>query len=296
MRFSERIGVKSVRDVIQKDDIDDALRNGLWNTLNLFYWGSIGQEEEFDYFNEYSPYNNSNPDSAFKYLFLSIWLNYFKQPIDTLPYNWKCYRHGYRTSIYDEIHRYFYSCKWYEIYDFIEFVPNNYHSDVYRDTNDRFMKYCNDILARELSAYRFVDGKLAPITSGEEINSIEEVLTSYNIFKPVELHLRRALELFSDRNNPDYRNSIKESISAVEAMCKLVVGDEKDTLAKAIKKVGWIHPALQDGFIKIYGYSSGADGIRHALMEKERLQQEDAKFMLVACSAFINYLKAKSVA
>jgi hypothetical protein len=201
--------------------------------------------------------------------------------------------HGQRTSVYDEIYRYVHTCKWYEVYDFVEFVPNNYLSEVYRDRNDRFMAYCNDILARELSAYRFVDGKLAPITSEEEITSVEEALAPSDTFKPVEHHLRRALELFSDRSNPDYRNSIKESISAVEAMCKIIVGDENASLGKAIKKVGDIHPALQAGFDKIYGYSSDADGIRHALLEEDKLQPEDAKFMLIVCSAFINYLKVK---
>ena len=41
-------------------------------------------------------------------------------------------------------------------------------------------------------------------------------------------------------------------------------------------------------------YTSDAAGIRHALLEDPNLDAEDAKFMLVACSAFINYLWAKA--
>ena len=44
----------------------------------------------------------------------------------------------------------------------------------------------------------------------------------------------------------------------------------------------------------MYGYSCDAEGISHALMDEPNLAFEDAKFMLVACAAFVNYLKAKA--
>ena len=56
-----------------------------------------------------------------------------------------------------------------------------------------------------------------------------------------------------------------------------------------------IHSALERGFKQIYGYTSDSDGIRHGLMEEPTCDFEDAKFMLVSCSAFINYLIAKSL-
>jgi len=44
----------------------------------------------------------------------------------------------------------------------------------------------------------------------------------------------------------------------------------------------------------LYGYTSDSGGIRHALSDEDVTPTfEDAKFMLVSCSAFINYLKAK---
>jgi len=44
----------------------------------------------------------------------------------------------------------------------------------------------------------------------------------------------------------------------------------------------------------IYGYTSDEGGIRHAMLEEKIIDFEDAKFMLVSCSAFINYLIMKS--
>ena len=55
-----------------------------------------------------------------------------------------------------------------------------------------------------------------------------------------------------------------------------------------------LHPALSSAFDKLYGYTSDEQGIRHALLDSSNLQQEDAVFMLVSCSAFVSYLIAKS--
>jgi hypothetical protein len=53
---------------------------------------------------------------------------------------------------------------------------------------------------------------------------------------------------------------------------------------------------LKRGFDSLYGYTSSADGIRHAFSdEKINVGFDEAKFMFVACSAFVNYLKSKMV-
>jgi len=49
--------------------------------------------------------------------------------------------------------------------------------------------------------------------------------------------------------------------------------------------------SLKKGFSAIYGWTSGPDGIRHALMEGARAPGEaEARLMLVICSAYVNYL------
>ena len=159
------------------------------------------------------------------------------------------------------------------------------------------MDLCNSFLERELSAYRFIGGKITQITSEEEISEIEEVLEISKPLKAVNTHLKRALDLFTDKKSPDYRNSIKESISAVEAFCNLITKSNKATLGKALKKIEnkvSLHSALKSAFNNLYGYTSDADGIRHALLDEPNLDFEDAKFMLVSCSTFINYLAIKA--
>ena len=54
-----------------------------------------------------------------------------------------------------------------------------------------------------------------------------------------------------------------------------------------------IHSALKSAYSKLYGYTSDKDGIRHSILEEPNLSFSDAKYMLVSCSAFINYLIGK---
>ncbi|MDR3195325.1 MAG: hypothetical protein LBT58_00795 [Endomicrobium sp.] len=107
------------------------------------------------------------------------------------------------------------------------------------------------------------------------------------------MHLDEALRLFSDRNKPNYRNSIKESISAVEHIVRKITGDTRLGYGlKELEKLKLIPPILKVAFEKLYAYTNDENGIRHALMDdKENVTSKEAKFMLVACSAFINYLK-----
>ena len=157
----------------------------------------------------------------------------------------------------------------------------------------------NDCLQSENSAYRVISQQITEITSEQEIQSIEDALENTNQYSGVQQHLNQALKLLSDRQNPDYRNSIKESISSIESICKIVTNDEKATLGKALKviedKFG-LHPALKGSLSQLYGYTSDSDGIRHAMLEESNLSYIDAKFMLVACTNFINYLIEKTKA
>ena len=128
-----------------------------------------------------------------------------------------------------------------------------------------------------------------------ELTAIDEAASSKA--HPVATHISRAIELLADRKKPDYRNSVKESISAVEAASRALCGKEKATLSDAVgflEKQGKVHPALKKSMSSMYGYTSDAEGIRHALMDDPALGFAEAKFMLVCCCAFVNLLTLKS--
>jgi hypothetical protein len=271
--FSQRKGLKPVKNIVQVESMDQDLRNGLWNGLQLFYWDTAGTIYRI----------SENPPLSL--LFYFVWRDFFKKPVDEIPSSWE--------RAYRALRNWFFESAWNEVYDFIEFVADNSPQEF--DT-DGFISFCNTMLEREVSAYRLVDGVVTQLTSEQEIAEIEQAIDAPAPLKPVSTHLKTALVFLSDKANPDYRNSIKESISAVESMCNLITGG-KDTLGDALKKVEdkvGIHSALKKGFSSIYGYTNDAGGIRHALLDEPNLDFEDAKYMLVSCSAFVNYLASKA--
>lgn len=51
-----------------------------------------------------------------------------------------------------------------------------------------------------------------------------------------------------------------------------------------------MHPAFKESFKKLYGYASDEKGVRHALLEDPaKVDEADAHFMLITCSAFVNF-------
>lgn len=160
--------------------------------------------------------------------------------------------------------------------------------------SEPFIANLNPMLERENSAYRIVGNEFIDVISKDEIEEVEHALDSRHA--AVKIHLERAVSLLSDRKAPDYRNSIKESVSAVESMVKIVSGDSGATLGGGLKKlkdIAPLHPALEKAFLAIYGYTSDSGGIRHALLEESKIERAEARFMLIACSAFINFVSDK---
>jgi hypothetical protein len=267
MKFSERIGV--IERVVQKDSMDEGLRNALWNAAYRRYWARYA--------------NNRN--QVLRYvaegeLLSALWTEHFDKKFDELPLLFPDALSGIR--------RLFDSSKWPGVYDFVEFIATSPVSG-----SDQFIADCNRALEKHVSAYRFVGNKLAAITSAVEIEAVEAAASSSGTVAPVARHVETALRLFADRDNPDYRNSIKESISAVEAACQIVTSHASASLGTALKALK-LHPALEKGFSAIYGYTSDAEGIRHALSEEPTIGSDDARLFLVLCSGFANYLIARS--
>jgi hypothetical protein len=273
MRFSERIGKKQVRQELQIDGIDEPLRTSLWNIVYMALFEPMSNVR-----------HGTMTGETLNLITRRLWLEFFK---------WHIYKSFDVGDSRERVFKWFLKAEWYEVYDFLEFL-----SSVHSCFGDKFRNSCNVVLESEHSAYRFVGDKITPIVNDIEIQEVEQAAESSSTHKleGARKHLDAALEKLSDRQNPDYRNSIKESISAVESVCAIISGDTKATLGQALKKITdsvGLHPALEKGMSSIYGYTSDAGGIRHAMIEESNCDLADAKYMLVSCSAFINYLIMK---
>ena len=277
-RFSERIGARPVRDSLQIGSMDDDLRNRLWSVVYELV------------FKPKAECHLSSSSESVRNFFVKLDLDFFKLPTDELA-DWVPYN-------IERIKKWFFGSDWYLIYDFLEFLAK--HAPPWWVDRVGFKKGCNIILGEEMSGYRFIGDQIGPITDGTEIDAMEEALADTDIsrWSPIYKHLEAAKGMLFKRPKADFRNSIKESISAVEAAASILAGKQKAKLGAALtalERQGSLHPSLKEAFQKLYAYTSDADGIRHALLEGDSsCDFEDAKYMLVTCSAFVHYLIAKT--
>ncbi len=192
--------------------------------------------------------------------------------------------------------------QWYEKLNLLEFIINylydyaQIHNDYYRLV-ESFVSRINNEFERLFFGYRIIDGIITPIADKIEIETIEETISGNS--DNVKLHIEAALAHYSKRPEPDYRNSIKESISAVECVCREITGES--TLDRAIPKLQakgiQLNPQFEDGLKKMYYYTNDQrTGIRHALLDDAYVPTiAEAKYMLVVCAAFVNYIRMLTI-
>ena len=176
MKFSERLGITSVIP-LQIDSMNEALRVSIWNLLLTII-------------------NIEGSDGAWQYSLKHLAEYFFKFPTDGVP---KCislrgkewFRNRYQAL------------QWYEVYNLLGFITQNANiSDTY-DTSSKTLKLANDVLVRERSGYRFINGQLAPITNEIEMKSIEDAVAAAKRagLGGVVEHLQTSVQLLGKRPN-----------------------------------------------------------------------------------------------
>jgi hypothetical protein len=274
LSFSKRNGY--VDSQIQFETVSENLKNRLFAAF--FNKEFYDPDQSFDL-----SFNNDHSKTGIENMMVEMGL-LFDDPV-SMPIR---KRHA------DELKKYLFAQnKWYSIFDFIEKYLAISNNNVSQNMTENF----NHILEEEASGYRISNLLVVPITNEMELAAINKAQNTP--YESVNIHMNKALKLFADRKQPDYENSIKESISAVEAMCCIITGMEgkQATLGNAIKKLKdngiHIHQAMEKAYLSLYGYTSDENGIRHGTIDFTNAPSEDAKYMLVSCSAFVNYLIEK---
>lgn len=268
--FSSRYGYEPPK-IIQIGTLDDACKNRLWNRLKecCEYYDLDACSEHFFEVN---------------YVLDKIGKEKVSAPIET------------RKNAISTIHE-VWNETWYRAFDVLEAYISFFVEFEMAEQETECVVAFNKILEEERSGYRFIRNKAVPITNQGEQELLAQ--STQSDFDNVNTHFEKAIALYADRQKPDYENSIKESISAVEAICCIITGEtgSQATLGKTLKRLEdhgvTIHASMREAFSKLYGYTSDADGIRHGGIDFTNAPAEDAKYMLLSCSAFVNYLIEK---
>jgi hypothetical protein len=273
--FAERMGHRAARILIQSDSLDADTRTELWNVLVTLR--GILEDVGRDTFGQDTTEGN---------LTAAVWAWEFKNARDEMKST---------SQVWQLIKTQILQAEWYDVLDVLEAIVKYLHQYETPSTEDHgslLADAMNNRFEQYLVGYRFIGKELAPVDSNTEADAVVSAQDAASSVSGARHALNRAVEHLADRQNPDYPNSIKESISSVEAVVRKVTGES--TLGAGLTKLETaglsIHPALKGAWSKMYGYTSDDDGIRHGGIEASNADQALAKYMLVTCSAFVSYL------
>lgn len=225
--FSVRNGYTKPSDVLIIDNVPVDVSNAIGSAL-------FRVVQEF----ESEDYLIIGDIKASEKLFQFIWSHFWHKSIVSIPPSWKmCVKEVINWLIDPCV-------QWYEKNDFIEFIINHLADN--KPIRRRFIEELNDQFENLNFGYRIVDNVVVDIVAKGEIESIEDAIN--DSLDQVSGHLKNALALHTKRPNPDYANSIKEAISAVEAQLRHMTGENTlgDALKKLQKSTMKIHPILKN--------------------------------------------------
>lgn len=270
MGFSERYGFKPSRLAVQLDDLDGETRVALYNVVY-----ALGLQ----------PCRLHGLVGPWSTWAAAIWMNSVGGRLDEAP--------GRSEQMVQLMAHGVLNSPWHQALDIMEAIAT-YCPDAWTEELESYKQAFNYQAERYLVGYRFVGNEIIRISDPLQAAAVEEAQKSAQALPVAQRHLQAAVQLLNDRKTPNYSKSIAESMSAVEAVARQVTGDANATLAAALKKLPQHHKALEDGWLKLYGFSSDEGGIRHAAKENGLvIDQPLALYFLVTCSAMASYLLAE---
>lgn len=276
LTFSQRNGYEPVPAPLALEEISDKARRKLWDLLCVNVGRSVGEELLI-----FSPWGD---------ILLTLHSDFRDMPIDTYSPYFHLFQEEYEWIFLS-------GATFNSIFDLLEMVmrhpkcPKSFIEGVAEIFEECQMAYVVDTNQPPT---------IIPAATKEEGEAIVNAMIKLRDvgLDGAETHLRNAGACI---NKCDWAGSVRESINAVESVARRLDKNKSNTLAAALKSLDSkhsIHHALKDGFIKLYGYTSSEQGVRHALLDSEKsaVGQDEAVFMLGACASFVSYLLHKEQA
>jgi hypothetical protein len=108
--FSQRKGIRPLEKAVQREAIDDELRNRLWSAMSMCVWNSWQPRDVLGH--------TTTDSMTVEGIVRKIWMHHFKQPTDTIP----AFDSSHGKSSYGVIREHFLGGEWWQTYDLLEFV------------------------------------------------------------------------------------------------------------------------------------------------------------------------------
>ena len=278
--FSHKNNYKKKNHNVQRDLFDQKTLNKIWDIIYKTIYSKEG---------EYKIYEKGikNIEKVLELIYIDI----FKKPSDEAPEMYRFSNYFYvevNKKVYNDLKN-----MWFNDFNFEQ--RKNIIEIFCKVMDGGIVNQFNDLFEELLVPYRINSSNMiVSIDSKEEYKEIEKAIEN-------ESHMEKALEKLHDREKSDYRNSIKESILAVEEVCKSIYtiynsetkSDKFSDYVDFIEEKFFLHHSFAESLKNIYKFSSDEKWIRHSGKTESNIYYEDARLILIMCSAIINYLKEK---
>lgn len=181
--------------------------------------------------------------------------------------------------------------EWDEFCDAVEVIGHLLRSE----RRDDFSNAVNELFARHYFGYELRDGQIERVGARvheEAIAGARGILRDPDLSGPDEQY-QKAIGFFNRRPEPDCENCVKEAVSAVEGVARVLLGDPKIVLSGATKllpKRKDVHPTLVKLLDNLYAYRGDAEGVGHARTGDKEVRIEEAEFVLGVSASAIVYL------
>lgn len=161
-----------------------------------------------------------------------------------------------------------------------------------------FVKEINVLLLEDNIGFEFKNGvffRRGRAITQKLTNRVGNVLIDKKLSK-VKNQYVKAQQFFIDKENPDYANTVKESLCALELTAEILTGEKisKDFSANMKKYQGnsynLIPAPIIQSMIKIFGYRGSGEGVVHGINKGLRVSRYEAELVLNTTASFITYL------
>lgn len=212
------------------------------------------------------------------------------------------------SSYQDEAEWLLSSTEWSKIFTFIERLYSHLLVECCNSvgyclaTKDEVEKYfseeMNALLFEENLDYRFKDGEFERTGRYQTQKSIKRmgmVLASSSL-AIARQHYNNAVKFFSNVEEPDHRNCIKEALCALESCIEITTGKSASkNFTKSIKELEGnaetqIPPQIAESIIKVFAYRGDGQGVAHSAPNGSKTTELEAELILNLTAAYITYV------
>jgi len=266
--FSKRYKLRPTPEGLVCEDVPESARIGLYYILEQFFdWLELDE----------------------LYKDLCVVLRISRQSRD---YNLETFEDVMAVPIEELIMK----CDWWRFYDICEVIFKSLEP-VYQQI-ERFAEQVNTLFIDEQLGFEMRKGKIEKVGSGFINAKVREAryLLKDPEFKGADEHFEKAIKHLNVRPNPDVENCVKDAVSAIESVGRIIVNDEKALLSDIVKGMvgkGTIPKPLDQTIQKLYAYRGDQPGVAHGLVGASEVTVDEAEFVLAMSAAIIIYLVKK---